>query len=133
MLISSAFGGKVESTKLGFAISSLTLSEVAEALLGLTIFRRHEQMVKVCGGLVSQRLLSLLFSPEKSSHLPWESFPLDAQIRSGAVIQDLFVYYYKGTTFMKWGVNTLIGFDQRKASLNTNAGKEEKSTMYLLF
>ena len=44
----------------------------------------------------------------------------------GAVIQDLFVCYYKGTTFMKWGVNTLIGFDQRKTLLNTNDGKERE-------
>ena len=58
---------------------------------------------------------------------------MDAQIRSGAVIQDLFVCYYKaGTTFLKWGVNNIIGFDQRKASLNTNDGKkEENSTLYL--
>ena len=49
---------------------ALTLSEVAEALLGLTIFRRHEQMVKVCGGLVSQRLLSLLFFVEKKFTSP---------------------------------------------------------------
>ena len=57
---------------------------------------------------------------------------MDAQIRSGAVIQDLSICYYKGTTFMKWGVNTLIGFDQRKALLNTNDGKKEKSYVFMV-
>ena len=57
---------------------------------------------------------------------------MDAQIRSGAVIQDLYVCYYKGTTFMKWGVNTLIGFDQRKTLLNTNDGKKEKSYVFMV-
>ena len=57
---------------------------------------------------------------------------MDAQIRSGAVIQDLYVCYYKGTTFMKWGVNTLIGFDQRKASLNTNDGAARSLLWFIL-